>query len=817
MLTYLPIDIQPGRSVIIDGLRFFFDRVDLDGSVTFSPPMGSGRGAYMVEGNDGHPRKPSCDEIMALFGSKRFVPEDIPLADSVRQAARDPGYDRKQILEMDATAEFRTLVLEAMDREREAGTLSFSFTGLRSFIQNLLQENEGVRNAPGAWEISPRTLKEMYETRGTPGSRRLADGMSMRGRGRTKHKLGHPEEIAIFHLTGLDPRGSNIHAAYVRYKAEIILINKGDNADRPLFVQDANGKWGPGPDRVNYLKPSTPHRWMSESKFRRLVREGSDRTSYGVVTTAQGAEAAFDGGGFGDRPARVGELCSMDDTEIPALFLFDRETMLPLGQVTLTVLICCFSRMILGWHVGWEAASASTAIRTVLHANLPKDLPEEYDERFPDLKYARLTPATIKLDNLAGHHANRFRDAMADQGTGVRYTGSRCPMDKADVERVIQTIQELITTELAEANFDIARMRRYGFDPDIQQLCTLEELLPVLVEAICFYNTSRHEGLQNRQPHCVYRKAVAGVQLGVLNDVEKLEMSCGHVEYDVKIYRWGFKILDGRYGDKNAMLSVFEDFRAARNIPKGDVTPKQDRRQIDDRKQECFRAKIKVDEEDIGWASVWNPHSEPPGYVRFRAADATRHGMPLWFHQRAVEEAAHDADEYQSEEDELVAYHRFAERLRKLNPHHEKRLLRDKARAASSPRLQKMLRGNVGIVDDDGSHLPDDTIGMAGPSVTHESSGLSPAATPTAPEAYMELEIACDHRIDGEIKLPPGARVAPTRSASRKNPKSPVPARSRAEPSAAKRGRKKSTVTKTTRASEGRRRRSANRSGWGEY
>ncbi|GMN14873.1 hypothetical protein [Altererythrobacter sp. MTPC7] len=822
MRTDLPIDIKQGAEVVIDDLLFYFDRVDPDGSVTLRPPQNSNRGHYMVVGKTGYPRNMNCEEFMALFAAKRLIIREAPLSDAVRQAAREPNYTRKQILMMDATSQFRTLVLIALDKAIEQGRTTLGPGSLRSFMQYELTHNEEISNAAGAWEISPWHLQEMYRTRGRPGSRRLCDGMSKRGRARTKHKLKHPTEIAAYHLSRCDKRKRNISKRFEEYVAELSTINRSGVVDRPLLVLSGEGDWEVGPDRTNYLKPSSKYEPMSESKFRSLAKEGSSKKSYAIGTTDQAAEQRFDGGGFSDDPRHVGELCSMDDSPIEALFLVDRASMEPLGRPILTLLMCCFSRVILGWHLSWEPASSNSAMKTVLHANLPKLLPERYMKQFPDLPYLRCAPGTIKLDNLAGHHSVAFRDAMADQGIAVRYTGSRCPRDKADVERLVRTIIELLTQELAESNYDIARMRLYGFEPDKQQLCTLEELRPILTRAICYYNTSRHEGLDEEQPQLVFRRDVAGRKLGILNDAELLKDSIGDVYYDVSLWNWGVEIEGGRYGDAEAVREMIQDFNKRKKLPKGDITPLQKRVNPDDRKQLVAKVKVKIDPDDSGIAKVWNPHSEPPKFVRLRSNDKSRLGKPLWFLKREKEWKKQQADEYCSKEQEAENYADYVEKLRNLNPEDDKRLHRDLARALESPRLQKMLVGNVSVVDEgdhpfatiDGGEMPQDE-GVRetekGPQISAE-----PDVDSNGDAAHtLGIELAARTRKDATTKLPSGAFA---RSPSKR--KTTPPKKSAGEtPGTTPRNRKpspKRTSTPTKVKSNASPRRRSRGSSWGE-
>ena len=59
--------IDPGDEVVLFGDHYFFDRVDPDGAVTFRAPLNSNRGDFMIQGEDGHPRKPTTHEIGTIW------------------------------------------------------------------------------------------------------------------------------------------------------------------------------------------------------------------------------------------------------------------------------------------------------------------------------------------------------------------------------------------------------------------------------------------------------------------------------------------------------------------------------------------------------------------------------------------------------------------------------------------------------------------------------------------------------------------------------------------------------------------------------
>ena len=53
----------------------------------------------------------------------------------------------------------------------------------------------------------------------------------------------------------------------------------------------------------------------------------------------------------------------------------------------------------------------------------------------------------------------------------------------------------MLFKKLPSHNYNIALMRKFGFDPDKQVLCTISQARELLDRACFTYNITRHEGL----------------------------------------------------------------------------------------------------------------------------------------------------------------------------------------------------------------------------------------------------------------------------------------------------------------------------------
>lgn len=180
---------------------------------------------------------------------------------------------------------------------------------------------------------------------------------------------------------------------------------------------------------------------------------------------------------------------------MPYVFLVDDDTGIGMGPATMSLMVECSTKAIVGWDLCAEAASSASLLRTVRHANSIKQVPEDLLAKFPDLPFVRLRPDRIKLDNSSGAHSRHFEDACADAYIQVNFTGKEHPTHKALIERTIGTMLQKLFKQLPGHNYDIALMRQFGFEPDKQILCTLSKARELLDRAAFTYNISRHRGL----------------------------------------------------------------------------------------------------------------------------------------------------------------------------------------------------------------------------------------------------------------------------------------------------------------------------------
>lgn len=483
---------ESGDLVEVDDRDYYFERVDPDDAVYYRAPHWAKYPDLMIEGSDGHPRRPSTSEVNAMFAADRIILRSKTSGVISRRFSRAKALDASQCRAMDNYAEFRIKL--ALYCEEHCSSLSDA--PMRLVIKRALMLPEFVELNPKDWVPDPSTVRNWMRNRGERGKRKLRDGVSNTGRWERSFSYRHPVEIGHYWVltAALANGGRQVLDNYDSYVDELSRINRGKIPDRNRLVEDDDGSWQLSEEPAYYGKPNVPYEPIGYHTFWRRVRHVKTRKLFGLATTADGEQNRYGGGGVGERPS-FGSLCEIDETPVPYIFLVDDDTGIPMGTATLTLMIECAVKALVGWDLCAEAASGTTLLRTVRHANSVKTVPHDLLKEFPDLPYVRMRPDRIKCDNSSGAHSRHFEDACAEAYIMVEWTGRRRPTHKALVERTIGTKLQMLFKKLPGHNYDIALMRKYGFEPDKHILCSLSKARELLDRAAFTYNVTRHKGL----------------------------------------------------------------------------------------------------------------------------------------------------------------------------------------------------------------------------------------------------------------------------------------------------------------------------------
>ncbi len=688
------LDVEAGDPVEIFSRPYVFERVDADGVVTFRAPAGSSDGDFMVQETDGRVRKPVVYEVLALMQDDTLVWREKPLSKESRRLARAKELDAQQARAMDPVAEFRMAIVRRFDGTPWAK----SDSSLRLFIQDAL-DDPAIAALPGAWAACPATIRTWLNDRGTEGCRKERDGVSMKNRMPRVRKLNHPIEIVLYHaLRAENVRGSRT-MNHENYVAEIEKINTGEALARNLLDLDTITVSGRTAD---YPVPAKPYEAMPYLRFWRLCRKLRGEGAYGRKTTRQAAYHRYGGGGLSDLPTHVGALCWIDSTPVPKAFFVDDETGIPVGECSMTLMHEHRSKVVPGWDLCPGACNSSAVLRTVLCANQVKDVPEHLLRIDPNLPYIRLRPDKIGFDNATENHGRTVEQNLDDAYIRTDFVGSKMPRDKSVQERVIGTFLDLLFKHQADANYDIARMRLYGFDPEEagHVLCSIETGRRLLALAVMTHNVTRHRGLDNRQPALVWKQLLGTRKLNVLKNVDEFKRGIGIVG-EATMSPAGFEKFNRRYtAGALEMRRIVQDFERADRVAKGDIGRKP-RKNSDDRKRPTWKVRIRFDENDIGVVRVWNPHAIPTAkWEDFNCTEPTAYGMPLWLHKRCLEIAERDAMDYLTPRGQAVVRAKLFEEIANVDSNSAERDRLALGRALAEPHTRRVASAYVHVVNE---------------------------------------------------------------------------------------------------------------------
>ncbi|WP_322103921.1 DDE-type integrase/transposase/recombinase [Paraburkholderia sp. J41] len=189
------------------------------------------------------------------------------------------------------------------------------------------------------------------------------------------------------------------------------------------------------------------------------------------------------------------ERVEVDHTPLDVLVV-DSATGLLLGRPWITVMIDCYSRMIVGVHISFRHPSVRSVLRCLKHAILPKSYMKE---RFPKVSGEWSAYGLIHelvCDNGLEFHARDLEAACAELGTHVIYCPTRSPQMKGRIERFLKTLNYgfvHLQPGTTFAKYD----KRHAYDSDSTAALTLEALQEFIHRWIVdVYSMTFHRSIQ---------------------------------------------------------------------------------------------------------------------------------------------------------------------------------------------------------------------------------------------------------------------------------------------------------------------------------
>jgi len=196
----------------------------------------------------------------------------------------------------------------------------------------------------------------------------------------------------------------------------------------------------------------------------------------------------------GPRPTRPLERVEADATKTD-FFVVDTETLLPVGRLWLTYLICVFTKLILGFYLSFDPPSTLTILGALKHAIKPKTyVPGQY----PDIRHswdAYGIPEKLVVDNAMEHHGRHLELACQQLGINLQYSPKGKPWYRNSVERGIKTINTQLFHRLPGTSFSniLSRADYNPYKHAIIPANTADEIVHKYV--IDVYQHSPHRGI----------------------------------------------------------------------------------------------------------------------------------------------------------------------------------------------------------------------------------------------------------------------------------------------------------------------------------
>lgn len=205
--------------------------------------------------------------------------------------------------------------------------------------------------------------------------------------------------------------------------------------------------------------------------------------------------------GLGPVATRINERWELDSTTLD-LFVVDETTGAGLGRPTLTAVIDCASRLIVGWSITFESESALQVMLALHHAIAPK--------RFDDIELklgnpARGIPEGIWMDNGKAHHSSSLRDALQTLNITPFWLPPKRPMLRGKIERWFGTIGVQLLHNLKGTSKSNPQ-KKGDYAAQANAIYTFKEVRWLLNFWICDVYNARPHRATRWSPHALWTK-----------------------------------------------------------------------------------------------------------------------------------------------------------------------------------------------------------------------------------------------------------------------------------------------------------------------
>jgi len=377
-------------------------------------------------------------------------------------------------------------------------------------------------------------------------SRALVPATKARGN-RTRRFLGRRASVGDFKGNGKAQERALKVAAMLNEAIDEVYLKDQRFSVQAVYdalivkIDDAN-RFRDGDDRIPLIDRSSVYDAVNKLD------------DYDVVEARYGkkiADEKYHAVGQGPRPTRPLERVEGDHT-ITDLLAVDTQYWLPLGRLYLTWLICCYTKMILGFYMSFNPPSYLTVMEALKHAIRPKTYVKG---RYPNIRnewnpYG--IPEVLVVDNAREFHGRNLEDACHQLGIVLQYSQRGKPWFRPSVERSYRTLATELHHQLPGTTFSNI-FERGDYKPGKTAIVTPDALDEITHKWIAdIYQVSPHRGIRDI-PALRWQKGIAQWPPALPAKAELLDVTLGYTEERVVSHR-GIELENLFYNDDELAL-----------------------------------------------------------------------------------------------------------------------------------------------------------------------------------------------------------------------------------------------------------------------
>jgi len=182
------------------------------------------------------------------------------------------------------------------------------------------------------------------------------------------------------------------------------------------------------------------------------------------------------------------------DHTVTDLIVIDEKDSLPLGRLTLTLMIDTATRYPLGYYLGFENPSYLTIQECLFNAILPKsDVKKQYGTEHDWIAYG--IPNTLVTDQGKDFRGTSLENACLDLGIVLERAPRKSPEYKATVERIFGTLNTGVFHKIPGTTLSNI-IKRGDYNSEKSACLSLEELEKAInIFIVDIYAEKKHRGL----------------------------------------------------------------------------------------------------------------------------------------------------------------------------------------------------------------------------------------------------------------------------------------------------------------------------------